>query len=156
VIKAYVDGGSRGNPGEAAIGFILINGEGRELYRFGKKVGICTNNAAEYLAIYELLKYIMEECPGNIRKEPITIYSDSELLVKQINGEYRVKNLKLIEMHKKVCAILEQLPCVNIKYLSRKENITADWIVNRVLDSKTYRPADRSQEYSAPEESPGS
>jgi len=146
VINVYIDGGSRGNPGQAAIGFVILDDKGKEVYRFGKKVGHCTNNTAEYIAIFELLKYIVEKFSKNKRAEPITIYSDSELLVRQINGEYRVKSANLKEIYKKICSLLEMLPQVKVKYLSREKNRVADWIVNRVLDNKTYRPADRSQE----------
>ena len=84
MIKIYIDGGSRGNPGDAAIGVVIFNKKGEEIYRFGSKIGNQTNNVAEYKAFITALEYLngMSINPD----EKIQILSDSELLVKQISG----------------------------------------------------------------------
>lgn len=152
MIRIYIDGGSRGNPGAGALGFVVMNAEAGELFRYGKAIGFCTNNIAEYRALIEALHYI--HTTGT--NEAVTIYSDSELLVNQMNRKYKVKSANILPLYEKSLELIKKLKNVRIKHIKREENGTADWIVNRVLDGKPYRPADRSRELLVPEESPGS
>ena len=156
MFKIYIDGGSRGNPGESAVGFIIMDDTGKELFRYGKKIGYKTNNCAEYIALVEVLKYLKRYRHLFSKKESITIYSDSILLVNQINGYYKVKSKNIIPLYFDVQKLLNKRGNINIKFLNREKNKTADWIVNRVLNGKSYRPVDRSQKVIPSEESPGS
>lgn len=134
--KIYIDGGSRGNPGEGAIGFAVFNNENREVFRFGKKIGPCTNNYAEYNALIEALEYVVKNrLSGN---KNVDIYSDSELLVKQMNKLYKVKSGNLLTLFKKARHVIENDDRIRIMHINREKNRTADWIVNRVLDGKHY------------------
>ncbi len=155
----YIDGGSRGNPGESAIGYVILDEHGNEVFRHGKKIGIHTNNYAEYSSLIEALIYIRQNRKDDNDSE-IVINSDSNLVVNQINNRYRVKSKNLLPLFHKTQKLLDVLPKVRIQYIRREQNKTADWIVNRTLDSKSYRPVDRSQvvrsDGMAPEESPGS
>ena len=152
--KVYIDGGSRGNPGQAAIGFIVFNEKNEEIFRFGKKIGKKTNNVAEYTALIEALKYLSKRVSNP--NEKIEIYSDSELLTKQLKGIYRVKDDKLKKLYNRVTKILSGFNNVKIVHIKRDKNKISDWIVNRVLDNVNYRPADWPRELQASEESPGS
>jgi ribonuclease HI len=134
--KIYIDGGSRGNPGEGAIGFTVLNSENEEVFRFGKRIGPCTNNYAEYYALIEALEYIVKNCLSGCKN--VEIYSDSELLVKQINNVYKVKSGNLIPLFKKARDVFDNDGRIRIMHINREKNRTADWIVNRVLDEKPY------------------
>lgn len=134
--KIYIDGGSRGNPGEGAIGFAVINSENEEVFRFGKRIGPCTNNYAEYNALIEALEYVVKNrISGN---KNIDIYSDSELVVKQVNNIYKVKSGNLLPLFKKVRCVIDNDTRIRIMHINREKNRTADWIVNRVLDGKPF------------------
>jgi ribonuclease HI len=134
--KIYIDGGSRGNPGEGAIGFTVLNSENEEVFRFGKRIGLCTNNYAEYNALIEALEYVVRNCLSGYKK--VDIYSDSELLVKQMNNIYKVKSGNLIPLFKKARYVFDNDGRIRIMHINREKNRTADWIVNRVLDGKPY------------------
>jgi len=135
----YVDGGARGNPGPAAIGFVVFDESHTELHRFGTAIGKRTNNYAEYSALIEALTYLTAK---NSNTETVsstnrtTIYSDSELIVRQMNGEYKVKDPKLIPLHRKAQGLMKQIEAVHIHHIRRNENSIADSIVNRVLDNR--------------------
>jgi ribonuclease HI len=145
-LKVYVDGGSRGNPGECAIAAVVFDGEGRG-----------TNNGAEYRALLEALEYLERREREEGAPLPATVYSDSELVVRQIAGSYKVKAGHLEGFYLRVAETLRAKPHVAIEHVRREDNKVADWIVNRVLDGKTFRPADRSREVArTSEESPGS
>ena len=90
--RIFIDGGSRGNPGEGAIGFVVFNSKNEEVFRSGKKIGICTNNIAEYNALIEALEHVEKHRLSQNRN--VEIYSDSELLVKQMNSIYKVKSVE--------------------------------------------------------------
>lgn len=155
----YIDGASRGNPGESAYAFVVFGEREIELFRYGASIGVGTNNAAEYRALIEALKHINKNFTLKA-EEPLTVFSDSELLVNQINGRYRVRSEKLTTLFHEVQSLLKELERkriqTRIKHVSRERNKISDWIVNQVLDCKTCRPADRPREIESPEESPGS
>ena len=156
-LKVYVDGGSRGNPGECAVGMVVVDGEGREIARLGKRIGEGTNNSAEYRALLEALEYIERREREEGAPLRATVCSDSELVVRQLEGEYKVRAGHLEGLYLRVRDILRAKPHIKITHVKREKNKVADWIVNRVLDGKPYRPADRSREVArTSEESPGS
>jgi ribonuclease HI len=125
----YADGGSRGNPGPAASGAVLIRADG-SMREIGEYLGRATNNVAEWTALAIGLQAALEEGVRNL-----AVRMDSELVVKQISGEYRVKHPDLQPLHRRVVALLRQFNHVDVRHVRRKENALADAVVNRVLDA---------------------
>ncbi len=137
LIAVFVDGGSRKNPGEAAIGLAAYDNNGKVLLKRGKRIGIATNNEAEYTALIEALRYLL----NNFRYEGAVIYSDSELIVRQMHGVYRVKSALLVPLYNESRQLMKKLPQVEIVHVNRNMNKTADRIVNRVLDDEPFTDA---------------
>lgn len=135
MIFAYIDGGVRGNPGSGALGFVVMHSKEGELFRYGKKIDYCTNNYAEYKALTEVLQYLNNK---NFNDSNIIIYSDSELLVNQMNGIYKVRSNNIHPLFEKAQSIFKKMKNIQIEHISRKDNYVADWIVNRVLNGETY------------------
>lgn len=128
-LKVYVDGGSRGNPGEAAIGgAIFLNEEEKPAFTFSKKIGIATNNEAEYKAIIEALTLIKNKFE---KVNKIKFFLDSRLVVNQLNGFFKVKKGKFREFIFKI-RVLEQEIGADISYqlVPREKNKLADKLVN--------------------------
>jgi len=133
IIKIYTDGGAKGNPGKAAIGMVFYL-ESKEIFRYREDIGITTNNIAEYTALIKALEKVMSYELLVMRKvKKIEFYSDSRLLVNQVNGLFKVKNSKIRELIMKI-RILEQEIGLPISYhlISREENRVADGLVNKV------------------------
>ena len=126
------DGGARGNPGPSAAGIVLRNDEGNVLLKQGRYLGIGTNNEAEYQAIIFGLKTACETNPN----DSLTCILDSELVVNQLNGIYKVKNARLAVLYKKVRELETKFKKVEYKHVLRYQNKEADAIVNSVLDSR--------------------
>ncbi len=124
----YTDGGSRGNPGPAGIGYVLKI-EGHEVIEKGECIGKATNNQAEYQALVAGLKRARREKVAELK-----VFMDSELIVKQIKGEYRVKDVKLKPLFTEVEEVLAGFEQVSFKHVKRGKNKRADWLVNRALD----------------------
>jgi dinuclear metal center YbgI/SA1388 family protein len=131
-LRLRVDGGSRGNPGPGAIGAVLEDLEGRVLETVSRVVGVCTNNVAEYRALLAGLE--MAQKAG---ARELEVLADSELLVKQVRGEYRVKNEGLKPLHAQAMALLRQFRRVTVQHVRREENAEADRLVNKALDEAT-------------------
>jgi len=137
-IKVFCDGGSRGNPGKSACAFVVEQGN-KIIYSEAKYLGVQTNNFAEYSAVVLALRWIREST--GVQKKEIIFILDSELVVKQINGEYKVKNKKLKEIYLRIKNILENFSLlpgkqkIIFKSVSREKNIKADFLVNQKLDS---------------------
>jgi ribonuclease HI len=132
-IIIYCDGGSRGNPGKSAAAFVVVE-DGKVIHSEANYLGIKTNNFAEYSAVLSALNWIGENT-DKINKE-IIFNLDSELVVKQIIGLYKVKNIKLKEIHLNIKNILENLPFkILFKNISREKNAKADFLVNQKLDN---------------------
>jgi len=125
--ELYIDGASRGNPGKAAAGFVIIK-NGKELVRGGKFLGIKTNNEAEYFALLLGLKKCVE-----LEIKKLKIFSDSQLLVNQIKGVYKVKNDNLKRFYKEILKILNNFE-FEIEHIPREKNKIADNIANQILD----------------------
>lgn len=136
-INIYTDGGSRGNPGEAALGTYIEDESGRELDSIGKTLGIATNNVAEYSAIIEGLRWVRDSKSEMPRLSRVNFFMDSNLAASQLNGFYKIKNPNLRQLYfeaKKIEAEIN-LP-IYYKHIPREENKKADRLVNMALDNK--------------------
>jgi ribonuclease HI len=128
--RLYTDGGARGNPGPAAAAYVLETEDGTVLDARGETIGVATNNVAEYRALVAGLAKALE-----LGVDELEVFSDSELLVKQMNGEYRVKNAALIDLSLEAAHLARQIGRVRYKTVRRTENELADSLVNEVLDA---------------------
>lgn len=128
----YIDGGARGNPGPAAAAWVLKDLDGNTVVQGGRFLGDATNNVAEYES---LIGGIAEALNRNIRA--LSIFSDSDLLVKQIKGEYKVKNVNLRLLREKVGVLTSKLDTIAIEHIPRELNREADKIVNQILDKES-------------------
>jgi ribonuclease HI len=137
ILHAYTDGASRGNPGESGIGMIVQTPEGGLLLSESGYIGRTTNNIAEYTAVLTLLDRVRPmDCSRLI------IHSDSELMVRQMTGAYKVKNGGLKECHTRARAAIAALPFpVEFRHVPREENRGADRLANEGIDSRTPLPA---------------
>jgi len=131
IFTAYTDGGSRGNPGKAAIGGVIFDSSGLEIFRYKKFLGINTNNFAEYSSLIFALEKSLD-----MGIKDLLCISDSELLVKQINGEYKVKSENLKMLFEKVLALIKKFRSFEIRHQKRENDgiKTADLLVNEALD----------------------
>jgi ribonuclease HI len=128
-VVVNVDGGARGNPGPAAVAAVLTSPEGELIEQLGKPIGRATNNVAEYQAV--LLGIELAKSVGAVEVELI---GDSELIVKQVKGEYRVKDAGLKPLHAEVRAALGEFDRWSIRHVRREHNAAADALVNETLD----------------------
>jgi probable phosphoglycerate mutase len=128
--RLSTDGGARGNPGPAAYGFVIEAEDGTVLAAEGKAIGIATNNVAEYSALIAGLERAVE-----LSVSELEVVSDSELLVKQMTGEYRVKNEALKELSLEASRLARRLGKVSYTAVRREHNELADRLVNEALDA---------------------
>ena len=128
--RLFTDGGARGNPGPAAAAYVLEAEDGTVLDARGEAIGTATNNVAEYRALVAGLAKAVELGVGDLE-----VVSDSELLVKQMNGEYRVKNAALQELSLEAARLARNLERVRYRAVRRAENELADRLVNEALDA---------------------
>ena len=124
-----VDGGARGNPGPAAIGVVVRDADGDVLEKLGEKIGEATNNVAEYRA---LLKGI--ELAAAHGATELELIGDSELVVRQVEGRYKVKNAGMKELNEEVKRALREFDSWSIRHVRREQNAEADRLVNTALD----------------------
>lgn len=124
----HTDGGARGNPGPAAIG-VVIETQGQPAVTIKRTIGSTTNNQAEYQAVHAALTWVVEHGGGVVR-----LYADSELIVKQLRGEYKIKNRELGAWFIKCRALVNTLGRVEFHAIPRAENAQADALVNQALD----------------------
>jgi len=130
-IKANIDGGARGNPGPAAYGVIVRDAKGEIIAELSDYLGIQTNNYAEYSGLLAALEFAVRE------KHPsLKVLSDSELLVRQMQGRYKVKSPGLIDLYDRARALVRKLEHFSIDHVLRQYNREADSLVNQVLDSR--------------------
>ena len=132
--RLSTDGGARGNPGPAAYGYVLEGEDGAVLAAHGKTIGVATNNVAEYRALIAGLEKAAE-----LGVDEVDVVSDSELLVKQMTGEYRVKNAALRELSLRAAELARQLRRVTYTAVRREHNELADRLVNEALDAAAPR-----------------
>jgi ribonuclease H / adenosylcobalamin/alpha-ribazole phosphatase len=128
--KLWTDGGARGNPGPAAYGYVLEAADGTVLAAHGEAIGQATNNVAEYRALVAGLEKAKE-----LGVDDLEVVSDSELLVKQMRGEYKVKNEALRELSLQASGLARQLGAVTYTAVRREHNELADQLVNEALDA---------------------
>jgi ribonuclease HI len=128
--RLFTDGGARGNPGPAAYGYVLEAEDGTVLAAHGEKIGIATNNVAEYSALIAGLQKALE-----LGLDEVEVVSDSELMVKQMTGVYRVKNEALRELSLEAGRLARQIGDVDYTAVRREHNRLADQLVNDALDA---------------------
>lgn len=128
-VELYCDGASRGNPGPAAYGFVVFS-EGEVIAEEGKCIGVTTNNVAEYEALIRGL----ERCQS-LGVQEITVRADSELMVRQVNGQYKVRSPHLLPLFEKARALLKTFPRSSVLHVRREQNSHADSLANKALDN---------------------
>lgn len=129
--KIYIDGAARGNPGEAGIGIVIKDVDGENIRAIHKYIGQTTNNAAEWTAfIYGLQEAIL------LGLKEIVVFSDSELLVRQLKGEYRVKNANLKTFYEQFLHLRTGLRKLHAVHINRAENKEADKLANQAINGK--------------------
>jgi ribonuclease HI len=129
-LTVNVDGGARGNPGPAAIGAIVRDGEGEVLEERGERIGRATNNVAEYRALLLGIKLA-----AALGASELELVGDSELIVRQVEGKYKVKDATMKELHSEVGVALRPFDSWSIRHVRRENNADADRLVNQALDA---------------------
>jgi ribonuclease HI len=129
--RLYTDGAARGNPGPAGAGAVILNPEGHVVAKIGKFLGDSTNNVAEYMGLILGLKRARA-----MGIKELEVYSDSELLVKQLAGEYAVKAEHLRPLHDEASALLKGFSFIQVRHIPREENTAADLMSNRAIDER--------------------
>lgn len=136
-VTIYTDGGSRGNPGPAAIGVILTDEKGKVLKEYAEKIGRATNNEAEYEAvIFALQKAKLLFGKRKIKDMEIEVKMDSEFVAKQLNGKYKILDRNIEQLFLKTWNLKVEFGNVKFTYIPRNKNIEADKLVNQALGSK--------------------
>lgn len=128
-LKVYVDGASRGNPGDAGIGIVMLDENGNVVKEMSDYIGQTTNNIAEYTALITALKEALE-----MGCEEIEVFSDSELMVKQINGQYQIKNEGIKRLYSQVVQLMKEFRSFSINHVRREYNKRADELANEGID----------------------
>ena len=131
-VRLFTDGGARGNPGPAASAYVLETNDGTVLAANGEAIGVATNNVAEYRALTAGLAKALE-----LGVSEVEVVSDSELLVKQMRGEYKVKNAALIDLSLEAARLARRVGQVTYTAVRREHNVLADQLVNDALDAVT-------------------
>ncbi len=128
-VIVYTDGASRGNPGHAGIGIVFVDEKGNVVKEISEYIGETTNNIAEYTAFVTALENALE-----MNFDEIEVIADSELMVKQINGEYQVKNQGLKPLYTRACELLREFKNYTVRHVRREHNKKADELANRGID----------------------
>lgn len=129
-LTIYTDGASRNNPGEAGAGIFILR-DGEPIKRIARYLGSTTNNIAEYTAAIIGLEQAVKLGASRVK-----LHADSELLVKQINGQYRVKNEGLKPLYARVKELIAKINSVEVQYIPREKNKEADALANKAIDEK--------------------
>jgi len=136
-LRAFTDGASRGNPGESGIGIVVKDEEGNIVLAFHGYIGLSTNNKAEYAALIALLERMRA-----IRCDRLVIHSDSELMVRQLSGRYKVRDAGLKSLHRKAATLLgAQSFATEVRHIPREKNRDADRLANLAIDTKASAPS---------------
>jgi ribonuclease HI len=129
-VVAYADGASRGNPGPASFGFVVYDETGRQLHSGSRALGRATNNEAEYNGAIAAL-----EAALGLGARRVELRMDSELIVRQLSGRYKVRNPRLLSLYKRVLALRERFERVTPVHVPREQNRVADRLANEALDN---------------------
>jgi ribonuclease HI len=132
-LRIFCDGGSRGNPGPAGIGAVILDATHQPtstLASVSETIGIATNNVAEYTALIRAL-----EVAAEFDANRVEVRADSQLLIRQLEGRYRVKNAGLVPLYRRAQELLAPYPEVDLQHVRREDNIDADALVNAALDA---------------------
>ena len=128
-VVIHTDGASRGNPGPASIGVVIADEDGRVLLELGEALRPTTNNVAEYTAVIRALERAAELGARRVRA-----MMDSQLVVRQLNGSYRVKHPEMIPLYRRVLELIQRFESVTFEHVPREENVEADRMANQALD----------------------
>ena len=131
-LRLYTDGGARGNPGPAGLGMVIEDDQGLRLWGGQRFVGTATNNQAEYLALIDGLRKAAEWRPDRLE-----VYMDSQLVVEQVNGRWKVRHAELQPLHRQAQNLLRGFPNSSVAYVPRERNRGADALANRAMDEGT-------------------
>jgi len=131
-LVAHVDGGARGNPGPAGFGVVVEDQQGKVVAAFSRYLGHHTNNFAEYSGLIAALGYVIEHQHPALR-----VLSDSELMVRQMNGVYKVRSPELRPLYEEARRLSRQLQWFRIEHVRREKNAKADRLANQAMDRKT-------------------
>ena len=131
LLQIHIDGGSRGNPGDAGYGVYVQDAEGGDVARLYGYLGVATNNVAEYQGLIQGLRFALEQGARRVH-----VYSDSELVVRQIEGRYKVKHPAMVPLYREASELLGRFTRWHIAHVPRAQNKEADRLVNRALDEK--------------------
>jgi ribonuclease HI len=136
----HTDGGSRGNPGPAAIGVVICDAKENPLKSYGEKIGIATNNEAEYQAAISALKKTKQLLGAeSAKRASIEVRADSELMVRQMNGQYKVREERLRLLFVEVWNAMQDFKEVRFKHIPREQNALADKMLNDALDGNDQK-----------------
>lgn len=150
-IIAHIDGGSRGNPGPAAYGVAITTAEGEPVATFAKYLGETTNNFAEYQGLLAALDYALRHDYPRLR-----VLTDSELMARQISGQYKVRSPDLKPLHERAQALIARLKSFSIRHVYREQNREADRLANQAMDdaARGILPPEPAPHAARPEASP--
>ena len=133
-LHLHIDGASRGNPGEAGFGVHVTTPDGATVAELYGYLGRATNNVAEYQALVHALRHALERGARCVR-----VFSDSELVVRQVNRVYRVKHADMVPLHREASALMRRFDEAVVAHVRREQNREADRLANRALDEKASR-----------------
>lgn len=134
VLHLHIDGASRGNPGEAGFGVHVTTPEGKELAGLYGYLGLASNNVAEYQALLHGLRWALSRGAKGVH-----VFSDSELVVRQMSGAYRVKHPAMVPLHREARALSLRFEEFRLAHVRREQNKDADRLANQALDEKASR-----------------
>jgi ribonuclease HI len=133
-LNIHIDGASRGNPGEAGFGVHVATPDGKAVAGLYGYLGRATNNVAEYQALLHALRYAIAHGARRLK-----VFSDSELVVRQISGAYRVRHPDMIGLHREAAELMRRFEEVSVSHVPRAQNREADRLANQALDEKASR-----------------
>jgi len=134
VLHIHIDGASRGNPGDAGFGVYVSRPDGTEVAGLYGYLGRATNNVAEYQALLHALRYALAQGARRVR-----VFSDSELVVRQMDGTYRVKHPDMVPLHREARALFGRFEEALLAHVRREQNREADRLANRALDERASK-----------------
>jgi len=134
ILTIFTDGASRGNPGEASYGFVIIDADGNKVFEEGKYIGKATNNIAEYTAVLKAFEYIKRKLFNKVLD--LNFFMDSRLVAEQLSGRFKIKSENLKPLIITIKDFEEQFKSVKYTHVPREKNIQADFMANLALDSR--------------------